>query len=177
MVSPKGGEVRIGTGQGFERIVAPTEVAAGAQVMVSPTGAASIAYSETCVVIAPAAAITVIASEAPCAGLPEPSYLGFASSNEQGIAGEGTGVEGDQLAFTPKVDAPDAPKKKTAETPEKTQGPAPRASKPASVQGSVQDKERHGDHDGLLLVGGVVVGAGVLAAVLASQGSDEPASP
>ena len=35
-VSPIGGEVRVSTGQGFQKIVAAAEFAPGAQVMVSP---------------------------------------------------------------------------------------------------------------------------------------------
>ncbi len=162
MVSPKAGEVRIGAGQGFQLIVAPTEVAAGAQVMVSPTGAASIAYSNNCVVPAPAAAITVVESRPPCKSLPKPSYFGFAQSNEEGIA-----VDNDAFGFAPKVDAPDSP--------EKTDAPGPVASKherprPVHEEGSQ-------DQSALLIVGGVVMGAGALAAVLLSQGSDSPASP
>ncbi len=159
MVSPKAGEVRVGSGQGFRLIVAPTEVAAGAQVMVSPAGAASIAYSDTCVVPAPAAALTVIESQPPCASLPEPSHFGFAQSNEEGVA-----IDNDQFGFTPKVDAPDP-----------ADPPAGASRQRRST--TAQDDGRPRDHDALLLVGGVVVGAGVIAAILASQGSDKPASP
>jgi len=171
MVSPKAGEVRVGNGQGFRLIVAPTEVAAGAQVMVGPNGAASIVYTDTCIVSAPAAAITIVKSGTPCTGFAKPSYFGFARSNEEGI-----GVRYDSaFGFTPKVDD-DAPEK--VEEPKQTQSPPPQASKPSrpSAPASAHE-ERHEDHNGLLLVGGVVVGAGVLAGVLLSQGGDSPASP
>jgi hypothetical protein len=162
MVSPKAGEVRIGAGQGFQLIVAPTEVAAGAQVMVSPTGAASIAYSNDCVVPAPAAAITVVESRPPCKSFPKPSYFGFAQSNEEGIT-----VDSDAFGFAPKVDAPDSP--------EKTDAPGPVASTHRRPR-PVHESARRNDH-ALLIVGGVIVGAGALAAILASQGKDGPASP
>jgi hypothetical protein len=174
MVSPKHGEVRVGTGQGFQLIVAPTEVAAGAQVMVSPKGAASIAYSDNCVVTAPAAAITIIGSRSPCRSLPEPSYFGFAQGNEEGI-----GISGEAFGFTPKVDAPEAEEEAPAPAPaEETKKTAP-----VPVTGTknepetVYEEKRPEDHHSFLLVGGVVVGAGALAAILASQGGDGPASP
>ncbi len=164
MVSPKSGEVRVGTGHGFQLIVAPTEVAAGAQVMVSPSGGALISYSHTCVVRAPAAAITIIESRPPCASMPEPSHFGFARSNEEGI-----GIVDDAFGFTPKVDAP--------EDPEKTEAPQPVSIKKKWPEPPVHE-EHSQDQSGLLIIGGVVVGAGVLAAViLANQGHDGPASP
>jgi hypothetical protein len=179
--------VRIGTGQGFQTIAGPTEAAAGAQIMVGPEGAALIAYSQTCVVRAPAAAITIVEDHAPCASMPKPSYFGFAQSNEVGVA-----ITSDAFGFTPKVDAPD-----TSEAPEKSQAPqsqAPQSQAPPKSQApqesrapapvpettqpnTAQGDERPSDHSGLLIVGGVVVGAGVLAALLASQGGDHPASP
>ena len=172
MVSPKAGEVRVGTGQGFQLIVAPTEVAAGAQVMVGPKGAASIAYSDDCVVTAPAAAVTIIESRPPCRSLPEPWYFGFAQSNEEGIS-----ISGEAFGFTPKVDAPEM----------EEEAPAPaketRISAPVPVTGTrkrpetVYKEKRPEDHLSLLIVVGIVVGAGALAAILASQGSDGPASP
>ena len=172
MVSPKAGEVRVGTGQGFQLIVAPTEVAAGAQVMVGPKGAASIAYSGNCVVTAPAAAVTIVESRPPCRSLPEPWYFGFAQSNEEGIS-----ISGEAFGFTPKVDAPEM----------EEEAPAPaketRISAPVPVTGTrkrpetVYKEKRPEDHLSLLIVVGIVVGAGALAAILASQGSDGPASP
>ena len=176
MVSPRAGEVRVGTGQGFQLIVAPTEVSAGAQVMVGPKGAASIAYSGNCVVTAPAAAVTIVESQAPCSGksLPAPSYFGYTQTNQEGIA---TG--GMTYGFTPKVEAPDetaeapapAPPKQTKEEP-----PAPVVMTKKEPE-PVYEEKPPTDHSALLIVGGVVVGAGALAAVLASQGSDGPASP
>jgi hypothetical protein len=162
-VSPTAGEVRVGSGQGFHPIVVPTEVAAGARVMVGPNGAASIAYSESCVVTAPAAAITIVQSRPPCATMPEPSYFGFAQGNEEGF-GTMT-ISSESYGFTPKVDAPD-----------QQEAPAPSAGRKQQTR-PVPVEERSGDHHGLLIVGGVVVGAGVLAAALASQGDDDPASP
>jgi hypothetical protein len=182
MVSPRSGEVRVGTGQGFQLIVAPTEVAVGAQVLVGPSGAASITYSDTCVVNAPAAAVTVVESRPPCRkSLPAPSYFGFAQSNQEGIR-----LNGEAFGFTPKVDVPtvDAPEQSEEVTPPpppqetKTASPAPPAeaiSKPEPDPPVVAEKG--GGSSTFLIVGGVVAGAGALAAILASQGSDGPASP
>lgn len=174
MVSPKTGEVRVGTGQGFQLIVAPTEVAAGAQVMVSPKGAASIAYSDRCVVTARAAAITIIESRSPCRKLPEPSYFGFAQSNEEGIR-----IGGGAFGFTPKVDVPETQEEPPAPAKEETKTVTPppvASSKKEPEPEPVYENKAPADHS-FLLVGGVVVGAAALAAVLASQGSDGPASP
>jgi hypothetical protein len=174
MVTPKAGEVRIGTGQGFQSIVEPTEAAAGAQIMVGPNGAALIAYSETCVVKAPAEAITIVENQSPCASMPEPSHFGFVQSNEDGAdAKPHVSVPSELLAFTPKVDAADK-----YEAPEKPEAPKKsHASVPKHVPKTVQDEERPWDHDRLLIVGGAVVAGGVLAAILANQGGDHPASP
>ena len=171
MVSPKGGEVRIGTGHGFQQINAPTEVAAGAQVLVGQNGAASIAYSDNCVVSAPAAAVTVVESQVPCAGLPQPSYLGFAQSTEEGVAAVSRPVGPiGPLAFTPKVDAPE-----NVDNPQKTQ--APSSSKPSkSKSPAIVRNKPPEDNRELLVVGGIALGAGALAAILLSQG-DDPASP
>jgi hypothetical protein len=172
MVSPKAGEVRVGTGQGFQLIVAPTEVAAGAQIMVSPKGAASIAYSGNCVVTAPAAAVTVIESRSPCRSMPEPWYFGFAQSNEEGI-----GISGEAFGFTPKVDAPEMEEEAPAPAKEtKMSAPVPVTGRKNEPE-TVYEEKRSEDHHSLLLVGGVAVGAGALAAILASQGGDGPASP
>jgi hypothetical protein len=179
MVSPRSGEVRVGTGQGFQRIVAPTEVAVGAQVMVGPTGAASIAYSDNCVVTAPAAAVTVVESRSPCSkSLPAPSYFGFAQSTEQGIR-----LNGEAFGFTPKVDVPEQTEEATVPAPpketKKTASPAPSAGTERTNEPDPPVYEEKGpeDHNTFLVVGGVVAGAGALAAILASQGSDGPASP
>lgn len=176
MVTPKAGEVRIGTGQGFQAIAGPTEAAAGAQIMVGPNGAALIAYSETCVVRAPAEAITIVENQLPCSSLPEPSHFGFVQSDEGSAdATPHVSVPSELLAFTPKVDAPDADESPAKpETPKKSQASAP-VNK--HVPRTVRDEERPRDHDALLIVGGVVVGGGVLAAILANQGGDHPASP
>ncbi len=131
MVTPKSGEVRIGTGQGFQAIAGPTEAAAGAQIMVGPEGAALIAYSQTCVVRAPPAAITIVEDHAPCASMPKPSYFGFAQSNEMGVA-----ITSDAFGFTPKVDAPD-----TSETPEKSQAPQSQAPQSQAPQKSQAPQE------------------------------------
>jgi hypothetical protein len=169
MVSPSAGEVRVGNGEGYRLIVAPTEVAAGAQVMVSPNGAASIAYTDTCIVSAPAAAITIVKSRTPCSGFAAPSYFGFTQSNQEGV-----GVRQDSaFGFTPKVDA-DAPDK--VEEPQQTQSPPKKVSSPSTPREPATAHEQREDHRGLLIVGGIVVGAGALAAVLLSQG-DSPSSP
>lgn len=177
-VSPRSGEVRVGTGQGFQRIVAPTEVAVGAQVMVGPTGAASIAYSDNCVVTAPAAAVTVVESRSPCSkSLPAPSYFGFAQSTEEGIR-----LNGEAFGFTPKVDVPEQTEEATVPAPPqetKTASPAPSAGtiRKKEPDPPVYEEKGPEDHNTFLVVGGVVAGAGALAAILASQGSDGPASP
>lgn len=183
-VSPMSGEVRIGTGHGFQKIDAPTEVAAGAQVMVSPDGSASIAYAGNCVVSASPAAITVVERRAPCAHFPEPSYFGFARSNEQGVV-----VGEDLFGFTPKVDdeSADNGSSNTSASTQTTETPS--TSKVSSKKGrradtspvplppsSPEEEESHSGHT-WLVIGGVVVGGGVLAALLASQGGDHPASP
>ncbi len=180
MVSPRSGEVRVGTGQGFQLIVAPTEVSAGAQVMVGPKGAASIAYSGNCVVTAPAATVTIVESRAPCSGnaMPAPSYFGYTQTNQEGIA-----IGRMTYGFTPKVDAPDETEEApTPEPPKQTkkESPAPvftAKKEPAPQPEPVYEEKPPADHSALLIVGAVVVGAGALAAVLASQGSDGPASP
>jgi len=176
MVSPRAGEVRVGTGQGFQLIVAPTEVSAGAQVMVGPKGAASIAYSDNCVVTAPAAAVTIVERRAPCRGesLPAPSYFGYSQSNQEGIA-----IGGMTYGFTPKVDTPDETVEAPAPAPPKEtkkESPAPIVTTKNEPEPVYQEKPP-ANNSTLLIVGGVVLGAGALAAVLASQGSDGPASP
>ena len=94
-VSPIKGDVLVRTGQGFQKIVVPTEFAAGAQVMVSPKGSATIAYTNDCVVSVRPASVTVVQDRPPC-GTPfaEPSHFGFEQS--------ALAVR-DSYGFTPKV--------------------------------------------------------------------------
>ena len=183
VVSPMGGDVRISTGQGFHPIAVPTEIAAGGQIMVGPGGAASIAYSAACVVPASPAAITVVASRPACGDFPKPSYFGFAQSEEVGLS-----VEEDAFGFTPRVGTPKAPggsvSQKTDEKDEPAAAPVPQAEsapmpprplppEPAQEEATTSSWDSHG----VLIIGGVIDGAGVLAAVLASSGGDDPASP
>jgi hypothetical protein len=186
VVSPMGGDVRISTGQGFHPLAVATEVAPGGQVMVGPGGAASIAYSATCIVSASPAAITVVASRPACDDFPKPSYFGFAQSEEVGIS-----VDGDAFGFTPKVGMPRIPsgsvsqrkeekdEAAAAPAPEAEHVPPPPPAPPPKQEQSAQEEASSStwDDHGVLIIGGVVVGAGVLAAVLASSGGDDPASP
>jgi hypothetical protein len=188
VVSPMGGDVRISSGQGFHPIAVATEVAAGGQVMVGPGGAATIAYSATCVVPASPAAITVVASRPACGDFPKPSYFGFAQSEEVGLS-----VEEDAFGFTPKVGIPRtaggsvSQKKDEKEEPaaapvpeaESAQLPRPPPPPPPAPEQSAQEEApaSSSNNNSVLIIGGVVVGAGVLAAVLASSGGDGPASP
>jgi len=166
-VSPMAGEVRVGSGHGFQKIDAPTEVAPGAQVVVSPGGLASIAYAGNCVVSAHPASITVIEKQPPCAGFPAPTYFGFAQSNQEGLGN----IERGTFGFTPKVDEPEPePEATSSGGSSSTQSSGPTRREPVVVQ-----EPSHWDHS-LLIVGGVVVGAGALAAILAG-GHDGPASP
>jgi hypothetical protein len=183
-----GGDVKISTGHGFHPIVVPTEIAPGGQVMVGPGGAASIAYSASCVVPASPAAITVVASRPTCGDFPKPYYFGFAQSEEVGLS-----VEGHDFGFTPKVGTPRAPggsvsQKKEEEQDEPAAAPVPEAEgaqlprppppPPAQEQPAQEEASSSSwNSNGVLIIGGVVVGAGVLAAVLASSGGDGPASP
>ena len=181
VVSPMGGDVRISSGQGFHPIAVPTEIAPGGQVMVGPGSAASIAYSATCVVPASPAAITVVASRPACGDFPKPSYFGFAQSEEVGLS-----VEEDAFGFTPKVGTPRAPagsvSQKSEEKEEPVAAPVPQAARVPLPQPLPPPGEPPGEEDSswnhsVLIIGGVIVGAGVLAAVLASSGGDDPASP
>lgn len=164
-VVPMAGDVRIGTWRGFQNVVGPTEVSAGAQVMVGPEGAAAIAYSDTCIVSAPPAAVTVVESRPPCSDFAEPSYFGFSQSNQEGLR-----IDGAPLDFTPRVDVPEpnggaiAAEDRTREWP--TVAPPP----PRSRSTAAAEEKRSWDHS-LLIAGGVIVGAGILAAILASSGS------
>jgi hypothetical protein len=169
-VSPMAGEVRVGSGHGFQKIDAPTEVAAGAQVMVSPGGLASIAYAGNCVVSAYPAAITVIEKQPPCADFPAPAYFGFTQSNQEGLGS----IERGTFGFTPKVEEPEPepePEATSSGGSSSSQSSGPTRQEPVVVQ-----EPSHWDHS-LLVVGAVVVGAGALAAILAGGGSDGPASP
>lgn len=171
-VSPMAGEVRVGSGHGFQKIDAPTEVAAGAQVMVSPGGLASIAYAGNCVVSAYPAAITVIEKQPPCAGFPAPAYFGFAQSNQEGLGN----IERGAFGFTPKVDEPEPePEPEATSSGESSSSGSSQSSGPTRPEPVVAQEPSHWDHS-LLIVGGVVVGAGALAAILAG-GSDGPTSP
>ncbi len=166
-VLPMAGEVRIRTGQGFQEIVRPTEVAAGAQVMVSPGGLATITYSDSCVVRVAPARITVVENRSPCSDHPEPSYLGFTQSNKEGIS-----ISADGLAFTPMVDDPE-PSGGVSETKPVT---SPTPEMPMPPETAAAEEEKDSWNYSLLAVGAVVVGAGALAAILVSSG-DDPASP
>lgn len=172
-VSPMGGDVRISIGHGFHRIDVPTELAAGGQIMVSPDGSASITYSDNCVVPASPATITVIQSQPVCGSFPKPSYFGFAQSDEVGLS-----VEQDAFGFTPKVGTP-----RTTTSSSPTTGGGEKKEEPAAAPVPLPAPPAHEEgHDGssnhtVLIIGGVVVAGGVLAAVLASQGDDGPASP
>jgi len=171
-VSPIGGEVRVSSGNGFRLIAAPTELSAGSQVMVSANGAASIAYSENCVMRAVPAAITVVQRLPQCGNFPAPSYFGFARSNEEGL-----GAAEDLFGFTPKVGTPPVFRRRTQTTarpPPSEEPPPAREPPPADPAPEAHD---FWDHSNLLVIGGVVAGAGLLAVLLASQGSDGPASP
>jgi hypothetical protein len=169
-VVPKYGEVRIGTGRGFQKINTPTDVPAGAQVMVSPEGSASIAYSDNCVVNAPPASITIVEKRPPCREYAEPSYFGFAQSNQEGLI-----VSGNTFGFTPKVDAPDNDNEPAVVSEPQKPAPAPLPSPPPATPTVAAPT---GGGSTWLVVGGVVVGAGALAAILASSGGDDgPASP
>jgi len=181
VVSPMGGDVRISTGQGFHPIAVPTEIAPGGQIMVGPGGAASIAYSATCVVPASPAAITVVASRPACGDFPKPSYFGFAQSEEVGLS-----VEEDAFGFTPKVGTPRVPggsvSQKNDDKEEPVAAPVPQAERvplppPLPPPGEPPGEEGSSWNHSVLIIGGVIVGAGVLAAVLAGSGGDDPASP
>jgi hypothetical protein len=181
-VSPVAGEVRVGSGHGFQKIDAPTEVVAGAQVMVSPGGLASIAYAGNCVVSAHPAAITVIEKQPPCADFPRPAYFGFAQSNQEGLGN----IERGPFGFTPKVDDPE-PVDDSASSGSGSNGGSTSttttSTSSSNSSGTTQEEpaaakeDSHWGGQSLLIVGGVVVGAGALAAILAGGGSDGPASP
>lgn len=142
-VSPIAGEVSVSNGQGFQKIAGPVELHAGAQVMVGPQGAATIAYADDCVVPVKPAAVTVVSRWSPCGALPEPMH------------------------FTPRV----GEEVKTSDT-------LPPTSPPRRSSRASSKKDDKSDNLGTyVIVGGVAVGAGVVAAVLASQGDDDPVSP
>ena len=159
VVSPVNGEVRVSTGQGFQKIAAPTEVAAGGQVMVSPGGSATIGYAQDCVVPVKPFGLSVIQTEPPCRKFPPPSHFGF-----EEMAVTPGDAAGDTYGFAPKVSGEE--KKTSSEEPQPVYHPI----QTSSVSG---DNSSH--WGSLCLVGGVVVGAGALAAILLSQSS--PSSP
>ena len=146
-VSPIGGDVRVSTGQGFQKIVAPTEFAPGAQVMVSPGGTATIAYANDCVVQVKPASVVAVTTWSPCKALPEPMH------------------------FTPKVGEE---KKTSAQESPAPEPPSPPPPPPAEETAAEQGGSNFGNY---CLIGGVVVGAGALAAILLSQNNDHSASP
>ncbi len=74
-VAPMSGEVRVNTGQGFELIKIPTEVAPGTKIMVSPEGSAFITYAKDCVVAAASAAVTIVQDQPQCFDFPEPMHF------------------------------------------------------------------------------------------------------
>jgi hypothetical protein len=157
VVSPLQGEVRISSGQGFQRIVAPTNVASGAQVMVSPGGSASIVYADNCAVRV-VSAIAAILSRSPCASYPQPWHFGL--KVEQGASA----AEQDQ-----KVGSGDQQSWATEVRPKVEQGASA-----AEQDQKVGSGDPPFDHT-ILMVGGLVVGAGVAAALIIAN--EKPASP
>ncbi len=162
VVSPLSGEVRVSTGQGFQKIAAPTVVAAGGQVMVSPGGSATIAYAQDCVVPVKPFGLSVIQTEPPCRKFPPPSHFGF-----EEMAVTPGDAAGDTYGFAPKVSGEE---KKTS-----SEEPAPVVSHPIQTSSESGDGSTHWGT--LCLVGGVVVGAGALAAILLGQNNSKPVSP
>jgi hypothetical protein len=155
-VSPLSGEVRVSTGQGFEKIAAPTEVAAGAQVMVSPGGSATIAYAQDCLVSADPGRVAVVQRWSPCQALPEPMH------------------------FTPKVKEAKVNEEKKPSDDQAAPPPPPPPPPVVTQQSSADeggDGSSHPSFGTYCLIGGVVVGAGVLAAILVTQNNDNPVSP
>jgi hypothetical protein len=138
------------------------------------------------------AAITVVASRPACDDFPKPSYFGFAQSEEVGLS-----VEEETFGFTPKVGTPKpaggSVGQKKEETYEKDEPAAaapppppeaervqlPRPPPPVAPEQSVPEEASSSSWNShsVLVIGGVIVGAGALAAILASQDGDEPASP
>jgi len=178
-VSPIGGEVRVSTGHGFLKISAPTEFAAGTQVMVSPEGSATIAYSNNCIVRVGPAAVTVIQDRSPCPTYAKPWHFGFEQS------GPLPGLD-NAFGFTPKVSDGVEKKKKVTEESEQTTTTTEKKKKSAGAPdmnpeplppSPPEENSEHHHWDHVVLIGGVVVGAGALAAILASQGSETPVSP
>jgi hypothetical protein len=149
-VLPKGGEVWVGVGYDLHKVVAPTKVSAGTQVMVSLDGSAEIAYSDNCVVAARPADVTIVESRSPCSHYAEPSYFGFSQSSQEGLR-----LDDAAFDFTPKVDVPE---------PDET---APRAPRPRN--GRTARETHPWDHDDWMVAGGIAIGAGILAAILATR--------
>ena len=148
-VSPVSGDVLISQGQGFQKIDRPTDIPAGAKIMVGPRASATIAYADDCVVPLNSAGVTVVRSWSPCKALPEP------------------------MRFTPRVGEE---RKTSAEAPPPAPPPAPSGSS-APKNSSAKQSDDDDPFGTYLIVGGVAVGAGVLAGVLASQSDDDPVSP
>jgi hypothetical protein len=150
----------VSTGQGFHKINAPVDLTAGAQVVVSPGGSASIAYTDDCVVAVKPSGIAVIQERTPCVKLPKPMHFGY----------EEAAVSGDGMGFTPKVGS---------ETKTSSDAPPSTAKKPVYIptQSTLDDDDDHHDWGTIFLIGGVAVGAGAIALILANQGDDDPVSP
>lgn len=175
VVTPLGGEVRVSTGQGFRAINQPTEFAAGAQVMVSAEGRATIVYSADCVVPVSAASVAFVQPRAPCRSLPAPMHFGYEQY---------TPAAGDPLGFTPKVGPqkpPPAPTDAAWPTESYPLPPPPPPPPPEDSSNTTSEQSGASSSPGwgtILIIGGVAVGAGVLAGVLAGGGGDsDPVSP
>ena len=66
LVSPVKGTTYVDTGNGYLQINGPVEVAEGATVVVSPDGAAQIAYSDNCVIEVKPTEVQRITAISPC---------------------------------------------------------------------------------------------------------------
>ena len=151
-VSPIGGDVRVSTGQGFQKIAAPTEFAAGARVMVDPQGSATIAYADDCVVTVKPASVAVVQDQVPCQAFHAPSHLGVEQAT---AAADGLTT---QIVSEEKT------------TSGQSEDPMP----PPMYLRHDNDQDIWGNW---CLIGGVVVGVGAIAAILLSQNHDNAASP
>src|SRR5688572_18106450 len=65
-VSGTSGVIFVSAGGGFKPLSGPTELAPGAQVMVRPGGAATIAYSNNCVVKVGPGRVWTVQARPPC---------------------------------------------------------------------------------------------------------------
>jgi hypothetical protein len=164
-VSPIGGETRVSIGLGFEQISGPRDFPAGAQVMVSPQGSAQIAYSSTCVVTVKPGGVSTIFGRSPCEPLPRPYHFGFEQVAAPAAA--------ETFGFTPKVGS--QPKPISSSTSSESSAPPPPPAAPVQQQTASND-DNNNVYTSCLIIGGVVLGAGALAAVLISQ-NDSSTSP